>query len=217
MNQTNTAHLEWEKKWQTEEGREAWLEAESDVIEVLPLLKEREVKDVLDLGCGVGRHSLLLAEQGFQVRAMDGSESGLAFLEKEADKRGISLETKLAEMTQLPYADSSFDYILAWNVIYHGNLSVVTRVISEITRILKPGALFQGTMLSKRNFEVNSGHQLSYNTFINQGMSDKNHPHFYVNSTELVSLFTGYEFWSMVDKEHTRPGSNHWHLLVEKL
>jgi SAM-dependent methyltransferase len=32
---------------------------------------------VLDLGCGVGRHALLLAEHGFDVEAIDGSLAGL--------------------------------------------------------------------------------------------------------------------------------------------
>jgi 2-polyprenyl-3-methyl-5-hydroxy-6-metoxy-1,4-benzoquinol methylase len=216
MEKTNTAHLEWDRKWKTDEGRSAWLTPEEDVRKIIPLLKERKVWKVLDLGCGVGRHSLLLAKAGFNITAMDGSKNGINFLTREASLAGVVIDTTLSEMTTLSYDNTTFDYVLAWNVIYHGDLSVVTRVISEITRVLKPGGLFQWTMLSKRNDEIKTGIKIAHNTYINREMSDKNHPHFYCNFHELASLFTGYEFLSVKDCEHQRPGSYHWHLVAEK-
>jgi hypothetical protein len=41
--------------------------------------------------------------------------------------------------------------VLSWNVIYHGTLGDVGRRLAEIWRVLKPGALYQGTMLPTRN------------------------------------------------------------------
>ena len=53
---------------------------------------------VLDLGCGVGRHALLLAEHGFDVEAIDGSLAGLAVVRETAAARGlpVSLHQGLA-------------------------------------------------------------------------------------------------------------------------
>ena len=59
-----TAIEAWDKKWGTDEGRADWLEPEPDVIALLPELKARGTRTALDLGCGVGRHALLLAEHG---------------------------------------------------------------------------------------------------------------------------------------------------------
>lgn len=63
MQTTASAHLAWGKRWATTQGRTDWMAAEPFVVEALPLLKNRKVKRVLDLVCGVGRHAILLTEK----------------------------------------------------------------------------------------------------------------------------------------------------------
>ena len=86
-----TAIEAWDKKWGTDEGRADWLEPEPDVIALLPELQARGTRTALDLGCGVGRHALLLAEHGLVVEAIDGSATGLAVARETAQARGIAL------------------------------------------------------------------------------------------------------------------------------
>jgi 2-polyprenyl-3-methyl-5-hydroxy-6-metoxy-1,4-benzoquinol methylase len=74
----------WDRRWATAEGRADWLEPEPEVRDVVPVLTARGATAALDLGCGVGRHALFLAEAGFAVSAIDGSPVGIA----EAGKRG---------------------------------------------------------------------------------------------------------------------------------
>ena len=38
-------------------------------------IKQCNAKEVLDLGCGTGRHSIYLAEQGFTVKSTDISDT----------------------------------------------------------------------------------------------------------------------------------------------
>jgi tellurite methyltransferase len=59
---------------------------------LLPELKARGARTALDLGCGVGRHALFLAEHGLAVEAIDGSAAGLAVVRETAQARGLSLE-----------------------------------------------------------------------------------------------------------------------------
>jgi SAM-dependent methyltransferase len=66
----------------------------------------------------------------------------------------------------LPFADESFDYVLSWNVIFHGTMGDVGRRLAEIWRVLKPGGLFQGTMLSKRDVQFGRGRAIAPDTFI---------------------------------------------------
>ena len=65
-------------RWATSEGRADWLEPHPAVAAILPELHAHGARRALDFGCGVGRHSLLLAEHGFDVEAIDGSLAGLA-------------------------------------------------------------------------------------------------------------------------------------------
>lgn len=215
---TDTAHLHWDTQWSTEEGRADWIEPDVFIVESLALMRKYHISSVLDLGCGPGRHSLFLAEMGFNVQGVDASPTAIAYLEKESAKCGFAIKKGICEMTDLDLPTDSFDMVLAWNVIYHGDIPVVQRSLSEIGRILRRGGLFVGTMLSKRNGEIQTGNEIAHNTYINQEKSDKDHPHFYCNAAELIGLFHGFEPLVLQDVEHKEPGSGayHWQFVMEK-
>jgi SAM-dependent methyltransferase len=120
-------------------------------------------------------------------------------------------------MTCLPFENNCFDYLLAWNVVYHGDLAVVLRTMSEILRVVRPGGLFQGTLLSKRNSEIAAGRPIAKDTYINADRFEKRHPHFYCNAAEMIALLSGFEPLVIRDTEHRRQGSYHWHFLIEKI
>ena len=214
---TETAYRAWNDHWQSETGRADWLDPDPDVAAVVPLLKSRGARNLLDLGCGVGRHACFLAGAGFEVQAMDASTAGLDYATRQARELGLAVTFGDGLMTELPYADASFDYVLSFNVIYHGDGSVVARAVSEIHRVLKPGGLFHGTLLSKRNSNYGLGNEIAPNTFVIDGAAgDKGHPHFYCNTAEAVALLEDFELLSLVDREHESPGTWHWHLLAER-
>ena len=214
---TETAYRAWNDQWQSETGRADWLDPDPDVAAVVPLLKSRGARSALDLGCGVGRHACFLASAGLAVEAMDASTSGLEYAARQARDAGLAVTFRGGLMTELPYPDASFDYLLSFNVIYHGDGSVVARAIAEIHRVLKPGGLFHGTLLSKRNDNYGLGREIAPNTFVIDGAAgDKGHPHYYCNAAEVVTLLEDFELLSLFDREHERPGTWHWHLLAER-
>jgi SAM-dependent methyltransferase len=214
---TATAHEDWDKRWRDDDGRADWLTPEADVAAAIDLLRRRGARAVLDLGCGVGRHALALAEAGFAVEAIDGSDGGVEYLADAAHARGLDVRARTALMTDLPFDDGRFDYVLAWNVIYHGDGAIVDRCIAEIRRVLRPGGLYQGTMLSKRNGNFGAGREVAPDTFVIDGIDDKSHPHFYCDAAGIVARFHGFALLSLADRPHARPGSWHWHLLAERV
>lgn len=211
----STAYLDWENRWRTDDGRSDWLDVEADVINLREELTARGTQRVLDLGCGVGRHTRYLAALGLEVYALDASESGLQYAKKTAQGEGLDIDFRIGSMTELPYEDDSFDYVLAWNVIYHGDEAIVCNSIDEIHRVLRTGGIYQGTMLSKRNINYRIGREIAPNTLVGGDTSDKIHPHYYCNALELVRLFDGFELLSLVDREQQNPGSYHWHMVAE--
>jgi len=86
-----TAVEAWDRRWATPDGRADWLDPHPDVAAIIPELRARGARNVLDLGCGVGRHALLLAEQGFAVETIDGSGAGLAVTRDQAAARGLAI------------------------------------------------------------------------------------------------------------------------------
>src|SRR6266404_1962959 len=173
-----TAVEAWDERWMMPEGRADWLVPHPAVEALVPVLKARGAQHVLDLGCGVGRHALFFAEHGFAVEAIDGAAAGLDFACCEAAARGLRLSLRQADADALPFADESFDYVLSWNVIFHGTMGDVGRRLAEIWRVLKPGRLYQGTMLSKRDAQFGRGRLVAPDTFI-RGNDPKAHAHYY--------------------------------------
>jgi SAM-dependent methyltransferase len=91
--------------------------------------KERQI---LDIGCGTGATMDHLKRYG-KVRGVDLEMIPLGF----SRRRGHTGVMK-ASATDLPFEDESFDLITALDVIEH--LDDDVRALSEIRRVLKPGA-----------------------------------------------------------------------------
>lgn len=215
---TDTAHEAWDEVWKTNDGSAEWGPPEPVVLAEATRLRLTGARTALDLGCGVGRHALALAALGFEVTAFDRSPTGLARASETARGRNLSLKTAQGRMTELPFTDNAFDYVLAWNVIYHGDARVVRRAVAEIARVLRAGGVFQGTMLSRRRRDHGLGDEVAPDTFVRPDAGgDKAHPHFFCDAATLVVLFEGFEIASLIDvDEPDVPGSWHWNVVAER-
>src|SRR5215472_4123887 len=185
---SQTAVEAWDKRWATSEGRADWLEPHPAVVAMLPELHARGARRVLDLGCGVGRHALLLAEHGFDVEAIDGSLAGLSVVRETAAARDLPVSLHQGLADALPFPDAGFDYVLSWNVIHHGTLGDLGRRLGEIWRVLRPAGLLQATVLSTRDANYGIGRAIAPETFVIDRVERKGHPHCYCDAATLVGL-----------------------------
>lgn len=97
---------------------------------------------VLDCGCGPGGISITLASivpQG-RVVGVDVEDSQLELGRQEAQRSGIgNVEFHHASIYALPFADATFDAVLAHAVLYH--LAEPMKALRELWRVLKPGGV----------------------------------------------------------------------------
>jgi len=92
--------------------------------------------DVLDLGCGTGRHALRLARAGARVRGFDLSPGMLAVARRAA--HGLAVELIEHDLTQpLPCAPASCDRVVAGLLVEH--LTDLDAFYLEVHRVLRPG------------------------------------------------------------------------------
>ncbi|WP_102798902.1 class I SAM-dependent methyltransferase [Bowmanella denitrificans] len=104
----------------------------------LPLLNERTGK-ALDLGCGNGRNSFYLAENGYDVTGVDFSENALMLARKYFSGKGNIrfFEQDLCE--GFPFDDNQFDFLIDSYCLCHIlDSSELIKILSECKRVLKP-------------------------------------------------------------------------------
>jgi len=204
----------WNQAWNTAAGRQKWLTPDPFVVRMIPTLQAAGVQRVLDLGFGVGRHALLLAQHGFEVYGLDASENGLAFANQWAQQEGLKLQLSTGDMARLPYDDGFFDAILTWNVIYHGLSGYIAQTIGEIERCLKPGGYLLCTIISTRHHRFGIGQEIEPKTFVIPGDEETNHPHHYFDQAEIDHYLQDFTLLHCEDVEQGEPNSYHWQLLA---
>jgi len=107
---------------------------------------------VLDIGCGLGRHSFEALTRGARVVAADLDDAALkdvsqmsaAMIAEDQAPLGATLECVHADALHLPFEDGSFDRIIASEVMEH--IPDDEAAMRELHRILKPGGVVAVTV-----------------------------------------------------------------------
>lgn len=86
--------------WKKEAARKYWSEPSEQVVSLVKTLGNSRVRNVLDLGCGIGRHALYLAHLGLNVTALDSSEEALNVLRKTAAEKKLYIKIIQADYCQ---------------------------------------------------------------------------------------------------------------------
>jgi SAM-dependent methyltransferase len=115
--------------------------AQEEVHEMIRWLALDEGAEVLDLCCGMGRHSLALTEAGYKITGMDLSDVLLAEAKRLDDGRRVKWVK--GDMRNVPLT-GPFDAVvnLFTSFGYFEDDGENARVLTEISRLLKPGGRF---------------------------------------------------------------------------
>ncbi|MEO3748325.1 class I SAM-dependent methyltransferase [Plantactinospora sp. B5E13] len=73
---------------------------------------------IVDFGCGTGSLSVLLAEAGHDVHAVDNAPRMLDLARQKATNTGVAVTFLHADAAHPPFAPSSFDVVLARHVLW---------------------------------------------------------------------------------------------------
>jgi len=111
------------KAWDWNEVNEPiWLDPSEESYYIGARWKKLGYEKLLDLGCGLGRHSILFSQQGFLVSALDLSVDGTNHLINWAAKENLEIDVQVADMLSLPYPDNFFDCLFSLFSIHHTDL-----------------------------------------------------------------------------------------------
>ncbi|MDX1422282.1 MAG: methyltransferase domain-containing protein [Kiloniellales bacterium] len=111
-----------------------------DIVDGVPIAG----REVLDLGCGVGGASLVLAGQlgAARVLGLDVEPASLARAASLVDEAGLAgrVAFELATPGPLPLPDAAFDVVFTKDVVCH--LPDKPALFAEAYRVLRPGGVF---------------------------------------------------------------------------
>jgi SAM-dependent methyltransferase len=103
--------------------------------------------DVLEVGCGDGsiwRENLARIPQGWRLTLTDLSKAMVAEARTALGERA---SYAVADVQALPFADDSFDAVVANHTLFH--VDDRPRAFAEITRVLRPGGTFRATTVGR--------------------------------------------------------------------
>lgn len=89
---------------------------------------------------GEGRNSVWLASQGLQVTAFDFSPPGIAKTKKLAERSGVKVDYRLADVEDWKWEPERYDVVAAIFVQF-APPAMRTRMFAGMVRTLKPGGL----------------------------------------------------------------------------
>lgn len=179
----------WQYWYSKKEGTQ-----EPEIPKLEELLRKRGKSRVLDFGCGTGRHTVYFARKGFDVYGFEVSGSAVERARQLLRDEDLKANLQVLDMTQpLPYSESFFDAVVAVRVLHHTYMSNITRIVSEIDRVLKPsGYLFlQVPCYESETFDSETI-WAEPGTLIARGGPEKGVPHHFFKKDELLGILPGY-------------------------
>ena len=96
-------------------------------------------KRVLEIGCGMGFHSEMLARAGAVLSSVDLSPTSVKATRTRLDLKNLSGEVREMDAESLTFPSNTFDMVWSWGVIHHS--SRTGRILREIERVLRPGGV----------------------------------------------------------------------------
>jgi len=176
-------------------------DAHEDMPGLVLLFQQKQVKKVLDLGCGSGRHVMYLARYGFSLYGFDKSPAGLEITRTLLKNEGLAADLRFGEMTEeLPYADGFFDAVVSTQVIHHAVLSDIKKIVTEILRVLKTGGPVFITVPTTMN-QGETYKEIEPGTFAPLDGREKGLPHHFFTEETLRSALKDFEITDMhIDK-----------------
>lgn len=171
------------------------------VVDAVEVFNKKGYKDVLDLGCGTGRHTYFMADRGFNVHACDISDARLKITKELIQEAGLeNVEYSIQDMYSLTFKDNLYDAILCIWVQGHGIKEEVEKGIKELYRVLKEGGTVITDFVTIEDSTYGIGTEIAPKTFVGGRPGEENIPHYYTTREELEIMFKNFAEVELRDK-----------------
>jgi len=116
----------------------------------------------LDVGCGEGHNTRLLARRGARMTAIDISKVFVRHAREAEEREPLGIAYRVASAVELPFDEAAFDF--ATGFMSFMDIPETDRVIAEAYRVVRPGGFLQFSIthpcydtLHRRNLRDENG------------------------------------------------------------
>lgn len=215
----------WNWEIVSKKNEEVWKNPSIESYYLLNRWRNDGKTNFLDLGCGLGRHTILFASNNFQTSAFDISEDAIEQTKKWAKSENLNIDFKVGDMLSLPYEDENFDCILCRNVVSHTDTNGMKQIVKELNRVLKINGECYLTLGSKNTWGFKQDWpMIDENTKLRmeEGPEYKV-PHFYADYNLICELFSTFKIeliqhiadYYTINNQVSE--SYHYHILIRKV
>jgi ubiquinone/menaquinone biosynthesis C-methylase UbiE len=95
----------------------------------------------LDIGCGEGYNTRLLARRGARMTAIDIAEVFVTHAQQAETDEPLGIDYRVASAVELPFGDAIFDFATGFMSLM--DVPETDRVLAEAYRVIKPGGFLQ--------------------------------------------------------------------------
>ncbi len=95
----------------------------------------------LDVGCGEGHNTRMVARRGAHMVGIDISPTFVRYAREAEEERPLGIRYELASAVEMPFDRASFDFVTAFMSLM--DIPETERVLAEVFRVLRPGGFLQ--------------------------------------------------------------------------
>jgi SAM-dependent methyltransferase len=121
---------------------------------------------ILDIGCGGGNNTWMMAKEGYDVYGFDGSEKALALAQKKLENEKLTATLSLGKFLSLPYEDAFFDAVNDDAAIEANMFNDIKAIFKEVFRVLKTNGKYHGMLVSIDSKASFKGEEIEKDTIL---------------------------------------------------
>jgi hypothetical protein len=138
------------------------------------------------------------------------------------DHAELNIRILQGDCSQDLFPPRSFDFILAYNVLYHGNKEQFSNSIGLISKWLKQNGLFFFTCPTRRDDKYGSGELVAPHTYTPLNSVHPGDIHYFANEADISDFLSRFATISTTVDEHywdndgIKQFSSYWQILAKK-
>ena len=169
-------------------------------LSALKKFEEDNIKEIIELGAGLGRDTVFFAKNNIKVEALDYSPTAIRTIQEKIKDNNLFdlISAKYFDLrNKLPFKDNSIDGIFS-HMLYCMALtnSEVKKLNNEILRVLKPGGINIYTVRNLNDGDYKKGIHMGEEMYENDGFIIN-----FFSEKKVKSLLKGFENLSIINFE----------------